>query len=267
LQQSATEQELMSRIERQRNERKDAAAAKAAAVNAEDDIGMASTKPSLISAAQPLQVGGLTSDLKREAIRTIDPLGVNNIDLLSAEAARFKGDGPGSSNTGGSIQGNQRGGAAGASGGSLLAAKERINLLQKLQQAPFGGGSVTKGKYTRNRNRAIEASAGANSQAMAGVSIVPQDENFDPLLFLTIVHGASSFEDLKRGQQNLEKAMGSQENQLQELVNEHYESFVRCADGIHWFKNMIAEEFISNGKSYACSPVFEILFLWLMKSM
>jgi len=33
-------------------------------------------------------------------------------------------------------------------------------------------------------------------------------------------------------------------------VREHYESFVRCADGIHWFKNMIvSEEFISLANS------------------
>ena len=33
-----------------------------------------------------------------------------------------------------------------------------------------------------------------------------------------------------------------QATQLQQLVRQHYDSFVRCADGIHWFKNMIAEE-------------------------
>ena len=239
----------MSRIERQRNERKDVAANKAATMEDDHAAGRRGKTSSVSAGSQAIQMGALTTDLKREAIRTIDPLGVNNIDLLSAEAARTKGEGPGAGG-GGTGQGAQRGTTAALSG-SLLAAKERINLLQKLQQAPFGGASAAKGKYTRNRNRAIKASADAKSQAMAGVSIVPQDENFDPLLFLTIVHGASSFDDLRRGQQNLEKAMGSQANQLQELVNEHYESFVRCADGIHWFKNMIAEEFIRNGKPRA----------------
>lgn len=36
-----------------------------------------------------------------------------------------------------------------------------------------------------------------------------------------------------------------QANQLQQLVREHYDNFVSCADGIHWFKNMIAEESVA----------------------
>lgn len=79
---------------------------------------------------------------------------------------------------------------------SLLAVKERIYLLQKLQQLGAGVGTTsssaataTKGKYTRNRARAIKALNEAQGRAVMGSSIVPQEENFDPILFLTIVHG------------------------------------------------------------------------------
>lgn len=37
-----------------------------------------------------------------------------------------------------------------------------------------------------------------------------QEEGFDPIFFLTVVHGGSSFADLQRGQENLEAAMGTQ---------------------------------------------------------
>lgn len=105
-------------------------------------------------------------------------------------------------------------------------------------------------KYTRNRARAVRVQqTDLGKQGAAGASIVPQEEGFDPIFFLTVVHGSSSFADLKRGQENLEAAMGTQANLLQQLVREHYDNFVSCADGIHWFKNMIAEESMAKGQA------------------
>jgi hypothetical protein len=187
------------------------------------------------SAAAPLEVAGARPGAGDGigALLSLDPLGLDGKGGSSEEQSRPKAlsfAGPGRVSS------------------SLLAAKDRLNLLQKLQQAPAGRGPdanvAAKGKYTRNRSRAMKASAEAEGRMALGVSIEPQDDNFDPILFLTVKYGAKDFLDLQQGQAFLKKAMGTQTNKLQQLVRQHYESFVRCADGIHWFKNMIAEEFI-----------------------
>jgi hypothetical protein len=189
----------------------------------------------------------------------LDPLGLNNnLDLVSAEQMRPKS----------TMSGTQ----AGGKGGPLLGAKDRMFLLQRLQQAAMDGGSSGAhgpgtsaaakgggGKYTRNKARALKSASATTAAAVGGAasstaaaasasaSIVPQDEAFDPVLFLTIIHGGSSFEDLRRGQENLEKGLGTQAGQLQQLVREHYDAFARCAEGITWFRHMVEEEFFREG--------------------
>jgi hypothetical protein len=188
----------------------------------------------------------LSSDVQRTGVKSVDPLGLQSMDLMSAQQARAQ-----------STQGAVGPQSARRGGSSILTARERINLLQKLQQAPFGGGAgsgmsgpSSVKKYTRNRARAVRVQqTDLGKQGAAGASIVPQEEGFDPIFFLTVVHGSSSFADLKRGQENLEAAMGTQANLLQQLVREHYDNFVSCADGIHWFKNMIAEESMAKGQA------------------
>src|SRR6056297_2918234 len=41
---------------------------------------------------------------------------------------------------------------------------------------------------------------------------------------------------------SLETSLGRQAAALEELVRAHYEPFVRCADGIHWLKEMLVAE-------------------------
>ncbi|KAM3567275.1 hypothetical protein VYU27_010576, partial [Nannochloropsis oceanica] len=146
----------------------------------------------------------------------------------------------------------------------MVGTKEQIFLLQKLQLATVGGeggeggreggrkqGGRGGGKYTRNRSRALKATkAGGRDGGREGgggaSSIVPQDEGFDPLLFLSVVHGGSSWEEVVKGQGYLERSLGTQASALQQLVRDHYEAFVRCADGIHWLKDMVAsQQFLS----------------------
>lgn len=247
LQQSASEQQLIDRVEKQR-----AALASAASAN------QAKVPPGF--GALGGAVGGAGGGAGGAA-PCLDPLGLNNnLNLASTEQLRPKSAMPGAQ-------------AGGGKGGPLLGAKDRMFLLQRLQQAALGGGgssaqgqgagagaSAAKrsggGKYTRNKARALKSASAGSAAGAAGTSgggggggmaasasIVPQDEAFDPVLFLTIIHGGSSFDDLRRGQENLEKGLGTQAGQLQRLVLEHYDAFGRCAEGIQWFRHMVEEEF------------------------
>lgn len=260
LQQSASEQQLIDRVQKQR-----AALASASASGATAGAGAKGLPPGLAGPG-PGGAGGAGSGSGAGA-PCIDPLGLNNnLDLVSAEQAQPKSSMPGGA-----------GGKGG--GGALLGAKDRMFLLQRLQQAALGGGgsggssqgagaagpgkgaAAAGGKYTRNKARALKSAAatsvtGAGSGVGVGAggaaaSIVPQDEAFDPLLFLTVIHGGSTFEDLRRGQENLEKGLGTQAGQLQRLVLEHYDAFARCAEGIQWFRHMVEEEFFREAAASA----------------
>jgi hypothetical protein len=241
LQQSAHEQELISKINLTRT------ATKVDEAGGEPGGGVSPTAGSLRgpTGAPKGEAGALLpADMQKDAVRSLDPLGVNHIDLVSTENARVK------------VDAGQAGGARRGSG-TLLGSKDRLNLLQKLQQAPFGSAGAHKDKkYNRDKSRALRATP-ADASSVVGASIVPQEENFDPILFLTVVHGTTSFSDLARGQENLERAMDTQENQLQQLVQQHYDSFRRCAEGIQWYNDRIVEEFLradTRGGSSARDP-------------
>uniref|UniRef100_A0A7R9W467 Exocyst complex component n=2 Tax=Pseudictyota dubia TaxID=2749911 RepID=A0A7R9W467_9STRA len=67
------------------------------------------------------------------------------------------------------------------------------------------------------------------------LSILPTDPNFDPLLFLTLVHRNASFEQLQHSIGRLESKTDNQVQRLQNLVRDNFALFVRCADGIDLF--------------------------------
>lgn len=69
--------------------------------------------------------------------------------------------------------------------------------------------------------------------------MVPTDDLFDPMLFLTLVHGRATFKQLKQGMDVLNSKQDNQAARLQNLVRENFELFVRCADGI----DVLAEDF------------------------
>jgi len=174
LQQSASEEDLRERIERQRARREGG------------------------------REGGLEGGKEEGGV--LDPLGLNKINV------NFEWQGS-SEQQQARPEGGREGGRAG-----MVGTKEQIYLLQKLQLATVGGeggeggreggrkqGGRGGGKYTRNRSRALKATkAGGRDGGREGgggaSSIVPQDEGFDPLLFLSVVHGGSSWEELVKGQ-------------------------------------------------------------------
>jgi len=71
--------------------------------------------------------------------------------------------------------------------------------------------------------------------AVEDLSILPTHPNFNPLLFLTLVHRDASFEQLQDSIERLNNQTDSQVQRLQSLVRDNFALFVRCADGIDLF--------------------------------
>lgn len=68
-----------------------------------------------------------------------------------------------------------------------------------------------------------------------GKSILPTHGNFDPILFLTLVHRKASYEELVGSMNRLSSDTQKQVAQLQDMVRENFALFLRCADGIDIF--------------------------------
>ena len=77
---------------------------------------------------------------------------------------------------------------------------------------------------------------GSADQQRSVNSILPDDKNFSPQLFLTIVHGNTSFEQLQKGSANLRQQLLQHENKREALVRQNFGLFVHCAQGLEWLK-------------------------------
>jgi hypothetical protein len=69
------------------------------------------------------------------------------------------------------------------------------------------------------------------------ISILPCDKNFNPALFLSLIHGSTPLNDFKRGLRNLRAAVDDRTKAREELVRNHFGLFVHCADELEWLRN------------------------------
>jgi hypothetical protein len=67
-------------------------------------------------------------------------------------------------------------------------------------------------------------------------SIIPSDKNFSTSTFLSLVHGKSDFNELKKGLEHLNEQLQQQSRRRENLVRTHFGLFVQCADGLEWLK-------------------------------
>ena len=67
-------------------------------------------------------------------------------------------------------------------------------------------------------------------------SVVPSDKNFSTALFLTLVHGSVSFNQLRAGQDHLQQHLMLQSSRRENLVRLHFGLFVQCAEGLEFLK-------------------------------
>ncbi len=70
----------------------------------------------------------------------------------------------------------------------------------------------------------------------SAASVVPSDKNFSTVLFLTLVHGSVSFNQLRAGQDHLQAHLMLQSSRRENLVRLHFGLFVQCAEGLEFLK-------------------------------
>jgi len=79
------------------------------------------------------------------------------------------------------------------------------------------------------------------------LSVLPTDANFDPMLFLTLVHRNAGYKELKESIRRLDHQTDDQMLRIQERVKENFELYVRCADGIDLFSDKAGKTKNRNG--------------------
>ncbi|KAG7369675.1 exocyst complex component Sec5 [Nitzschia inconspicua] len=115
-----------------------------------------------------------------------------------------------------------------------------LELQEELRKAEAGG---EDDQALRAKKESLEmildsivGVAGADAHlANTGKSILPTNPNFDPILFLTLVHRRATYEELVSSMNRLSTDTQNQVKQLQDMVRENFALFLRCADGIDTF--------------------------------
>ncbi|CAM9693922.1 unnamed protein product [Chrysoparadoxa australica] len=189
-----------------------------------------------------------------------DPIGLNaGLDMRLYQEEVANGAGAGAGDAGGDNLG-------GGAGGRVR--KERLKLLQKVQ------GKMTNITKKKKKNTGGRLKMGRKEALLLGISpeeiddvgtgdqngdddiedaemprrawrgashlsVCPTDDNFDPRYFMTVVHGDAGFEDLHKGLRELDQRKESQAAQLQRLVRDNFDKFVRCADFISLYANQM----------------------------
>lgn len=69
------------------------------------------------------------------------------------------------------------------------------------------------------------------------LSILPSDPNFNPMLFLTLVHKNTSYEELVNSMECLDSKIDSQMDRIKNRVRDNFDLYIRCADGIDLFSD------------------------------
>ena len=75
----------------------------------------------------------------------------------------------------------------------------------------------------------------AETKKSEGASILPTDPQFDPLLFLTLVHRNATYQELQDSTSRLSRKTDNQVERLQNLVRENFDLFIKCSEGIDIF--------------------------------
>eukprot|EP00581_Thalassiosira_minuscula_P001397 CAMPEP_0183746690 /NCGR_PEP_ID=MMETSP0737-20130205/66886_1 /TAXON_ID=385413 /ORGANISM="Thalassiosira miniscula, Strain CCMP1093" /LENGTH=1250 /DNA_ID=CAMNT_0025982393 /DNA_START=67 /DNA_END=3820 /DNA_ORIENTATION=- len=66
-------------------------------------------------------------------------------------------------------------------------------------------------------------------------SVLPTKPDFDPILFLTLVHRNASYQELLDSTSRLSRKTDNQVERLQNLVRDNFSLFIRCSEGIDVF--------------------------------
>jgi hypothetical protein len=117
-----------------------------------------------------------------------------------------------------------------------IIAKNAMQANRKKQAQPVAAQNDDDDDNSDSGHFVADGSGGARADAVAISSVLPDDKTFSPELFLTLVHGNASFEQLQSGSSNLQKLLLTQENHREALVRANFGLFVHCAEGLEWLK-------------------------------
>ncbi|CAM9962670.1 unnamed protein product [Scytosiphon promiscuus] len=192
-----------------------------------------------------------------------DPLGLKQVDLRVYQKTLVEGD----TSAVVEVDGAERemSGTLQAKKRALLGQKDRLRLLKKMQsgkervQRKMERSRSGKGEVRNDEIGSLpESKPVARDMRQAPInvrSVVPSMEDFDPALFMTVVHSTASFTDIRNGLESLDGAKANQASELQHLVRDHFDSFVRCADSIEKYASHINMELSKNKEQPKEKPV------------
>ena len=150
----------------------------------------------------------------------LDPLGLTELDLRAAQELHAAG----------AIGFNHQGNRPGRSSNAVAHLRRGHHMPPSSQHR----GNWCDGEGDEEDE---EVYSSLEKQSTGRVSsVVPDDKTFSPELFLTLVHGNTSFEQLQQGAANLRQQLLQQENHREALVRANFGLFVHCAEGLEWLK-------------------------------
>eukprot|EP00559_Dactyliosolen_fragilissimus_P008571 CAMPEP_0184872304 /NCGR_PEP_ID=MMETSP0580-20130426/41207_1 /TAXON_ID=1118495 /ORGANISM="Dactyliosolen fragilissimus" /LENGTH=1377 /DNA_ID=CAMNT_0027375073 /DNA_START=24 /DNA_END=4157 /DNA_ORIENTATION=- len=106
-------------------------------------------------------------------------------------------------------------------------------------------------RNTKKERQEEESKLQFGDSGVENSSILPTDPNFDPLLFLTLVHRGASFDTLRGSMDRLSNKSDDQIQQLQNSVRQNFGLFLRCAEGIDLFTTQDVSESSSSSLANA----------------
>mmetsp|Transcript_21876 Transcript_21876/g.47536 ORF Transcript_21876/g.47536 Transcript_21876/m.47536 type:complete len:1286 (-) Transcript_21876:286-4143(-) len=106
---------------------------------------------------------------------------------------------------------------------------ERVNWLEAQRQALLA--------IVDEKKRSDKGGEGAESNELQQdlPSILPTNPDFDPTLFLTLVHRNATYQELQESTSRLSRKTDNQVERLQNLVRDNFALFIKCSEGIDVF--------------------------------
>ncbi|KAK9814628.1 hypothetical protein WJX72_008970 [[Myrmecia] bisecta] len=141
-----------------------------------------------------------------------DPLGLGRIDTRNLLLVRAD---KGAQQRGARPQ--MRSGLA----GDALARRNFFNRRTTADKADLGG-----------THKSPAAARNAGNLAHLRNKVLPTNDHFDPEVYLGLVHGETSSQDLKAGRLHLKSELSERTGQLKALVKENFDRFISCKNTI-----------------------------------
>ena len=107
---------------------------------------------------------------------------------------------------------------------------ETVNWLEAQRQSLLAFVEAKRKSVTSSG-----AADGESKEAHSFPSVLPTSPDFDPILFLTLVHRNATYQDLQDSTSPLSRKTDNQVERLQNLVRDNFALFIKCSEGIDVF--------------------------------